>query len=157
MTDSATLAAEYESLIFPRFTEDTALSLGLRLVELARAEALPVVIDIRSAARTFFHVALPGSAPLNDRWATRKSATALAFQLPSLLVGARNRDKGETLQTHGLSPDTHADHGGAVPIRVAGRGRGGLRHGLGPAAGAGPPAGRARDPRPDRPGAGMTP
>ena len=122
MTDSAALAAEYDTLVFPRFTEDTALSLGLRLVELARAEALPVVIDIRSADRTFFHVALPGSAPLNDRWAARKSATALAFQLPSLLVGARNRDKGDTLQTHGLSPDTHADHGGAVPIRVAGVG-----------------------------------
>ncbi len=116
------LIAESRLLIFPRFTEDTALALGLTLVELARAANLPVVIDIRSAERCFFHAALPGSAPLNDLWARRKSATSLLFQESSLLVGTRNRDKGETLAKHGLSMDSYADHGGAVPIRVEGVG-----------------------------------
>ena len=122
MPDSATLDAEARRLIFPRFTEDTALSLGLKLVEMARAENLPVVINIRSADRCFFHAALPGSAPLNDRWARRKSATALAFQQSSLLVGTRHREKGETLATHGLPAEDYADHGGSVPIRVEGVG-----------------------------------
>lgn len=119
---AADLAEEARALVFPRFTEDTALALGLRLIELARAGNLPVVIDIRSANRCYFHAALPGSAPLNDLWARRKSATALLFHEASLLVGTRNRDKAETLEKHGLSLDDHADHGGAVPIRVAGVG-----------------------------------
>ena len=80
------------------------------------------MIDIRTADRTLFHAGLPGSAPLNDLWARRKSNTALMFQLPSLLVGLRNRAKGETLARHGLSSADYADHGGAVPIRVKGVG-----------------------------------
>lgn len=125
MTDAPSLsdlAEEARRLTFPRFTEDTALALGLTLVELARSGNLPVVIDIRTADRCLFHAALPGSAPLNDLWAARKSATALLFQEPSLLVGSRNRDKGETLAKHGLPPEDYADHGGAVPVRVEGVG-----------------------------------
>ena len=124
MTDPtlADLAKEARRLIFPRFAEETALALGLKLVELAQAGDLPVVIDIRTPDRCLFHAALPGSAPLNDLWAARKSATALMFQEASLLVGTRNRDKGETLAKHGLPPEDYADHGGAVPVRVVGVG-----------------------------------
>lgn len=124
MTDPtlADLAKEARRLIFPRFAEETALALGLKLVELAQAGDLPVVIDIRTPDRCLFHAALPGSAPLNDLWAARKSATALMFHEASLLVGTRHRDKGETLAKHGLPPEGYADHGGAVPIRVAGTG-----------------------------------
>lgn len=120
--DTAKLEAEAAKLVFPRFTEDTALRLGLTLVELAKAGRLPVVIDIRTADRTLFHAALPGSAPLNDLWARRKSNTALLFHEASLLVGTRNREKAETLARHGLDFADYADNGGAVPIRVTGVG-----------------------------------
>ncbi len=69
-----------------------------------------------------FHASLPGAAPLNDRWIARKAATALAFQQPSLLVGTRHRETGGSLAGNGLDPLTHADHGGAVPVRVRGAG-----------------------------------
>jgi uncharacterized protein (UPF0303 family) len=116
--DVAALEAEAQALILPEFTETTALELGMLLVRLARDDALPVVIDIRTPDRTLFHAALPGSTPLNGLWARRKSNTALLFQLPSFLVGARNSAKGETLARHGLDPADYADNGGAVPIRV---------------------------------------
>jgi uncharacterized protein (UPF0303 family) len=120
--DSTTLTAEAATLTLPRFTEAEAWRLGSMMVERAMAGGLPVVIDIRTADRTLFHAALPGSAPLNDLWARRKSATALAFHEASFLVGTRNREKGESLDKHGLDPLLHADHGGAVPVRVAGAG-----------------------------------
>ncbi|MEZ5797402.1 MAG: heme-degrading domain-containing protein [Paracoccaceae bacterium] len=120
--DSAALIEEARQLVFPRFTEETALALGETLLRIARDEALPVVIDIRSPARCYFHAALPGSAPLNDLWARRKSETALIFHEASLLVGTRNREKGESLAKHGLDSARYADHGGAVPIAVAGVG-----------------------------------
>ncbi|WP_225026081.1 heme-degrading domain-containing protein [Xinfangfangia pollutisoli] len=120
--DAAALEAEFASLTLPRFAEAEALALGGIACERALAAGAPVVIDIRTGTRILFHAALPGSTPLNDLWIARKSATALLFQLPSLLVGQRNRDKGETLARHGLAPETHADHGGALPIRVAGCG-----------------------------------
>lgn len=120
--DSARLAAEAEDLVLPAFDEAAALRLGRILCDIGLAEGLPIVIDIRSAGRTFFHATLPGSAPLNAVWARRKSATALVFGEASFLVGARMREKGETLARHGLSEADHAIHGGAVPIRVAGVG-----------------------------------
>ncbi|MDZ4309991.1 MAG: heme-binding protein [Cypionkella sp.] len=116
----AALEAEYASLQFPRFAEAEAWALGQKLVELAGSA--PVVITIRSADRVFFHAALPGSAPLNDLWALRKSNTALLFQLPSFLVGARNRENGHTLARNGLAEADYADHGGAVPVQVTGVG-----------------------------------
>lgn len=120
--DIAALEAEFATLELPRFDEASALRLGQILVDLAQADRLPVVIDIRTADRVLFHAGLPGSAPLNDRWAQRKSNTALMFQLPSLLVAARNRARNEALDRHGLSGADYADSGGAVPIRVAGVG-----------------------------------
>lgn len=110
--DSAALIAEAKTLLFARFDEDTARTLGLVLTDTARAENLPVVIDIRTAQRCLFHMALPGSTALNDLWVERKSATALLFHEASLLVGTRNREEGETLARHGLLPQTHADNGG---------------------------------------------
>lgn len=118
--DAGELEAEYAGLELASFDEAAAWRLGVILVELGKG--LPVVIDIRTADRTLFHAALPGSAPLNDLWARRKSNTALIFQLPSLLVAARNRAKGEPLDRHGLSGADYADSGGAVPIRVRGVG-----------------------------------
>lgn len=118
----AELEAEFAALEVPVFDEAIALRLGRILVDLALAEKLAVVIDIRTADRTLFHAGLPGSAPLNDLWARRKSNTALVFQLPSLLVGRRNKAKGEGLDRHGLPSADYADHGGAVPIRVKGLG-----------------------------------
>ncbi len=118
--DVRELEAEFAALELDGFDEAAALRLGSILVELGKG--LPVVIDIRTADRVLFHAALPGSAPLNDLWARRKSNTALMFQLPSLLVAARNKAKDEPLERHGLSNAEFADSGGAVPIRVTGVG-----------------------------------
>ncbi len=120
--DIAELEAEAAALVLDRFDETVALRLGQALVDMALAEALPVVINIRTVDRTLFHAALPGSAPLNDLWAQRKSNTALMFQLPSLLVGLRNKANGQTLARDALDAADYADHGGAVPIRVRGAG-----------------------------------
>ena len=116
----ADLEAEAARLILPRFDEDTALQLGAILLDLA--QGLPVVINIRNAQRTFFHAALPGSQPNNDNWARRKSNTALLMGRASMAVGLKNAARGQTLSRDGLSEADYADHGGAVPLHVAGVG-----------------------------------
>lgn len=116
------LLAEAATLVLPRFDEDLAWRFGSHLVGLAQADDLAVVINIRTATRCLFHAALPGSAPLNDSWARRKSNTALMFQEASLLVGARNHVRAQTMTDHGLDAADYADHGGAVPVFVAGVG-----------------------------------
>jgi uncharacterized protein (UPF0303 family) len=114
--DSTALQAEAAGLVLDVFDASAACHLGETLLAIARAEHLPVVINIRTANRTLFHAALPGSAALNDNWARRKSNTALMFGESSFLVGTRHREKGESLAKHGLDATDYADHGGAVPI-----------------------------------------
>jgi uncharacterized protein (UPF0303 family) len=116
----AELEAEAARLILPRFDEDTALRLGQILVDLAKG--LPVVINIRNAQRTFFHAALPGAQANNDNWARRKSNTVLMMGRASMAVGLKNAARGTTLTRDGLAEADYADHGGAVPIIVAGVG-----------------------------------
>ncbi len=119
----AEIEAQEAELVFTVFNEDTAYAVGTTLVEAARREAAPVVIDIRTPDRTLFHVALPGSAPDNDHWARRKSSTVFRIHHASLLVGERLKAKGDTVGTHlGLDPLDHSAHGGSFPIRVAGVG-----------------------------------
>ncbi len=116
----AELEAEAARLTLPRFDEAAALRLGLILLDLS--QGLPVVINIRNAHRTFFHAALPGSQAGNDNWARRKSNTALMLGRASMAVGLKNTERNQTLARDGLSEADYADHGGAVPIVVAGVG-----------------------------------
>ncbi len=118
----ADLIAQEARLVLTEFTEETALTLGMTLLSIATTENLPVVINIRTPDRTLFHVALPGSAPLNDNWARRKSNAALMFQKSSLLVGTMMKEKGDSLATNGLEETHYAVHGGSIPIRVTGVG-----------------------------------
>ena len=118
--DIAALEAVAGRLILPRFDESTALRLGLILAELATG--LPVVINIRDAGRTLFHAALPGSQANNDNWARRKSNVALMMGRASMLVRLQYMARQRTLAVDGLDGADYADHGGAVPVVVAGVG-----------------------------------
>jgi uncharacterized protein (UPF0303 family) len=119
---AAEVAAQTEGLVFARFDESDALALGAALLAHAQTSGLGVVINIRTPNRTLFHAALKGSAALNDRWALRKSNTALMLGQSSLQVGSANRAAGQDMTRHGLNTADYADHGGAVPVIVAGVG-----------------------------------
>ncbi|MGL5011023.1 MAG: heme-degrading domain-containing protein, partial [Paracoccaceae bacterium] len=112
----ASLTAEAPTLHLPRFSDADAWQLGTLLQRMAQDQKLAVVISIRTANRILFHAALPGSAALNDAWARRKSNTALIFGEASMLVTLSMREKGDSLEKHGLDPRDYAASGGAVPI-----------------------------------------
>ena len=116
----ADLERQEAELVLPDFTMETACRLGLALHDAARRQAAPLVIDIRSSDRTYFHMALPGSIPDNDDWARRKGNVVLRKQESSLLVGRRLEAANDTVGLHlGMDPRDYAAHGGAFPVRVA--------------------------------------
>jgi uncharacterized protein (UPF0303 family) len=123
VSDSETLIAQLEAqereLVFTRFDNDDALSLGERLVARAREQGLAVTIDIRRGGQQLFHAALAGTAPDNDRWIERKVRVVERFQASSFLVGRRFEARGDVLdERHGVDPALYATHGGSFPVRV---------------------------------------
>lgn len=112
-----------ELAVFTSFGEEDAFRLGSLLHRLAHEQKAPVVIDVRTPDRVLFHAAMPGSAPDNDAWITRKSNVTLRFHQASLRVGealaSRNRHVGPEL---GLDPLHFAAHGGSFPIRLSNAG-----------------------------------
>jgi uncharacterized protein (UPF0303 family) len=122
MTDFPTLAqlaAEEDELQLARFTNDDAWALGTALVTRARAEHLPVAIDVSRHSHQLFHAALPGATPDNDSWIARKARVVHRFGHSSLYVGQRSREAGTTFdEQFGLDPQQYAAHGGGFPLLV---------------------------------------
>ncbi len=106
-------------LQFEHFDNDDAWNLGVLLVTTARAEALPVTVDIRRSGHQLFHAALPGTAPDNDEWIERKVRVVNRFGSSSFLVGRRLAAAGRTIEeSAGLQPLLYAAHGGSFPIII---------------------------------------
>jgi uncharacterized protein (UPF0303 family) len=117
------IMAEEAKLVFRNFGEAEALEIGMSLVATARIQGAPVVINIRTADRTLFHAALPGSAPDNDEWARRKSNTTLRYHKSSFAVGEALRQKGRVPGPDlGIDQMHYSHHGGSFPVRVVGTG-----------------------------------
>jgi uncharacterized protein (UPF0303 family) len=119
----AAIAAQEKALVFPRFTLETAWTLGTALRDAALARGAPVAIDISLRDRPLFHAALPGAGPDNADWVRRKRNTVLTLATSTLAVGLKLKGSGETLeQRYGLSPRDHAAHGGGFPLILDGLG-----------------------------------
>ena len=119
----AAIAAQEKALVFPRFTLETAWTLGTALRDVALARNAPVAIDISLRERPLFHAALPGAGPDNADWVRRKRNTVLTLAASTLAVGLKLKASGETLEErYGLSPRDHAAHGGGFPLTLEGLG-----------------------------------
>jgi uncharacterized protein (UPF0303 family) len=117
------IAAQEDEIQFDTFSNETALRIGLRLIEVAKAEGKAVTIDISRGEQQLFHYALPGTAADNDAWIQRKNRVVRRFGHSSFYMGTLYRSQGTTIeQKHLLDPREYAPHGGAFPITIRGTG-----------------------------------
>jgi uncharacterized protein (UPF0303 family) len=119
----AAIAVQELTLVFPRFTVETAWTLGTALRDAALARGAPVAIDVSLRDRPLFHAALPGAGPDNADWVRRKRNVVLTLGTSTLAVGLKLEASGETLEErYGLPPRDHAAHGGGFPLKLEGLG-----------------------------------
>lgn len=115
----AELRRQEEELQFDRFTNDTAMALGLHMAETAKREGKPVAINICRNGQLLFHVALPGTSADNDAWIRRKSNVVNRYGHSSYLIGTEYRAKGTTFEEKSrLDPAEYAAHGGSFPLII---------------------------------------
>lgn len=117
------LKQQEDELQFESFSNEDAISIGLSLLDAAKKDSLPIVIDITRAGQVLFHAAMPDTSPDNDQWIIRKNRTVGRFHCSSFMVGRKLEKSGSTMEEKYLiSSLEFAAHGGAFPIRIKGTG-----------------------------------
>jgi uncharacterized protein (UPF0303 family) len=117
------LLEEEETLQFDAFSNEIALNIGLRLIEMARGEGKAVTVDITVGEQQLFHYASPGTSADNDAWIRRKNRVVRRFGHSSFYIGSACRARGTTMEErYLLNPRQYAAHGGAFPIIIRGTG-----------------------------------
>lgn len=108
-----------KELQFSEFTCETALKIGLNLVEKAKEGGKTITVDITRNGHQLFHYSFDGTSPDNDQWVIRKNRVVYRFGKSSLLVGTLLLNSGKTLEEKYLiSTSEYAPHGGAFPIII---------------------------------------
>jgi uncharacterized protein (UPF0303 family) len=117
------LLAQEETLQFTQFDEEIALQLGLWVVEYARENELPVVVDIRRGEHQLFHASRPGTSIENDGWVERKARLVNHLSHSSFYLHQLLKSEGVTMEEKWqLSKSEYAPFGGCFPIIIKNEG-----------------------------------
>lgn len=111
-------------LQFDSFGNEAALAIGLKLVELARADGKAVAIEIRRNGMLLFAHGMRGTTPDHTDWIRRKSNLANRTGHSSWFVHAEVKANGgdiDAMPTFDVRE--YAAHGGAFPVVVRGTGQ----------------------------------
>ncbi|MFW5694773.1 MAG: heme-degrading domain-containing protein [Alkalispirochaeta sp.] len=115
------LIEQEELLKFSTFDHDRAIEVGMAIYRTAKEQQLSVTIDVSAFDQTIFHVAMPGTAPDNDRWIERKRAVVHRLQKSSYRVGRELDSEGLSIEErYFVSGMEFSPHGGCFPVRLKG-------------------------------------
>lgn len=114
-----TLAQQEQELQFTSFTNEMALALGLRLVELASQQGKAVTLNITRNSQVLFHYAMPGTTNDQADWIRRKNNVVTRFGHSSFYVGTEHKSRGAVFEDiKYFDGKDYAAHGGAFPITI---------------------------------------
>ncbi len=104
---------------FTEFTNETALQIGMRLIEKAKKDNLSMTIDITRSGHQLFHYAFAGTSPDNDQWIIRKNRVVNRFGVSSLYIGTTLKLLKKTIEEkYHISSEEYCPYGGAFPIII---------------------------------------
>ena len=113
------LRQQEEEIQFASFTHDTALAVGMALLQEARKRGKAVAIDITRSGQQLFHFAMAGTTVDNGEWIKRKNNVVNRFGHSSYYVGISLKNAGQTMEEKYLvSSSDYAAHGGAFPLII---------------------------------------
>ena len=114
---STQLLAEEQILTLPSLSAVEALEIGEIAKSLGVARNLPIAIEVRLGDWITYHVSLPGSAPENDWWMSRKARTVMLKRHSTMYERVSAEERGvDWHKENSLLDETHAIHGGGLPL-----------------------------------------
>ena len=114
---SSELLIEEQKLKLPDLTTLDAIKIGLVATDLGNQRKLPIAIEVRIGDWIVFHASLQGSKPENDWWINRKVAVVKLKQHSTMYERVSAEERGvDWHKENNLHDETHAIHGGALPL-----------------------------------------
>jgi uncharacterized protein (UPF0303 family) len=114
---SKQLLDEEQVLKLPSLTNNDAIEIGQIAVTLGSQRKLPIAIELRIAEWIVIHASLEGSKPENDWWINRKVAVVMLNQHSTMFERVSAEERGvDWHKENGVTDETHAIHGGALPL-----------------------------------------
>ena len=114
---SSELLIEEQKLKLPDLTTLDAIKIGLVATDLGNQRKLPIAIEVRIGDWIVFHASLQGSKPENDWWINRKVAVVKLKQHSTMYERVSAEERGvDWHKENNLQDETHAIHGGALPL-----------------------------------------
>jgi uncharacterized protein (UPF0303 family) len=114
---SKQLLEEEEVLKLPSLTNNDALEIGEIAAALGKQRKLAIAIEVRIGEWVVFHASLEGSKPENDWWIGKKSRVVMMKQHSTIYERVLAEELGiDWYKENKVGDDTHAIHGGALPL-----------------------------------------
>ena len=114
---SKQLLEEEEVLKLPSLTNNDALEIGEIAATLGKQRKLPIAVEVRIGEWVVFHASLEGSKPENDWWIGKKSRVVMMKQHSTMYERVLAEELGiDWYKENKVEDDTHAIHGGALPL-----------------------------------------
>jgi len=114
---AANLLNEEAVLILPSLTNLDAVEIGQIATEIGIERKLPIAVEVRIGDWIIYHVSLPGSTPENDWWISRKARTVKLKQHSTMYERVSAEERGvDWHKENNLLDETHAIHGGGLPL-----------------------------------------
>lgn len=114
---SKQLMNEEQLLKLPSLSNTDAIVIGQIALTLGNQRKLPIAIEVRIGDWIVFHASLEGSKTENDFWINRKVAVVKLKQHSTMYERVSAEERGVNWhKENNLQDETHAIHGGALPL-----------------------------------------
>jgi uncharacterized protein (UPF0303 family) len=114
---SAKLLEEEFRLTLPTLTVADELDIGDIAKSLGMARNLPIAVEVRLGDWIIYHASLPGSTAENQWWIDRKARVVLLKHHSTLYERVSAEERGvDWHEENNLLDETHAIHGGGLPL-----------------------------------------
>lgn len=115
----AELLHEEEELQFTHFTNEIALEMGVRMIEISKQKSKAITIDICRNGQQLFHYSFTGTSTDNNEWVKRKTNVVNRFGHSSYYMETFLKSIGKSIKERFyLDPAEYAASGGAFPIII---------------------------------------
>jgi uncharacterized protein (UPF0303 family) len=117
------LLKEEQLLTLPKLDVADALEIGQIAASFGTEQGLPIAVEVRIGDWIIYHASLPGSSPENDWWIGRKARVVKLKQHSTLFERVLAQERGvDWHKENNLLDETHAIHGGGLPLITEGDG-----------------------------------